>query len=205
MSLGPKRSEEPFSPNDLRLLGSVATQTGLALENSRLTLQVGAEIAEREKQRRELEIAREVQERLFPQSYPSVPGLEFAGFCRPAHAIGGDYYDFVPLEGGRLGLAIGDISGKGIPAALLMATLRAFLRGQTVREPRRARADDVRPQRPRVRELGVEPVRHVLLRRVRPGDAAPRLRECRAQCAGRVARRPCGHARSGAPRYRAAR
>jgi len=133
MSLGPKRSEEPFSPNDLRLLGSVATQTGLALENSRLTLQVGAEIAEREKQRRELEIAREVQERLFPQSYPSVPGLEFAGFCRPAHAIGGDYYDFVPLEGGRLGLAIGDISGKGIPAALLMATLRAFLRGQTVR------------------------------------------------------------------------
>ena len=133
MSLGPKRSEEPFSPNDLRLLGSVATQTGLALENSRLTLQVGVEIAEREKQRRELEIAREVQERLFPQSYPTVAGLEFAGACRPAHAIGGDYYDFVPLEDGRLGIAIGDISGKGIPAALLMATLRAFLRGQTVR------------------------------------------------------------------------
>ena len=133
MSLGPKRSEEPFSGHDLRLLGSVATQTGLALENSRLTAQVGLEIAEREKRRRELEIAREVQERLFPQSYPPVPGLEFAGFCRPALAIGGDYYDFVPLEGGRLGLAIGDISGKGIPAALLMATLRAFLRGQTRR------------------------------------------------------------------------
>ena len=133
MSLGAKRSEEPFSASDLRLLGSVATQTGLALENSRLTTQVGLEIAEREKRRRELEIAREVQERLFPQSYPPVPGLEFAGACRPALAIGGDYYDFVPLEGGRLGIAIGDISGKGIPAALLMATLRAFLRGQTVR------------------------------------------------------------------------
>ena len=76
---------------------------------------------------------REVQERLFPQDYPAVPGLELAGACRPALAIGGDYYDFVPLEGGRLGIAIGDISGKGIPAALLMATLRAFLRGQTVR------------------------------------------------------------------------
>jgi len=133
MSLGPKRSEEPFSPSDLRLLGSVAMQTGLALENSRLTTQVGLQIAEREKQRRELEIAREVQERLFPQDYPSVPGLELAGACRPALAIGGDYYDFVPLEDGRLGIAIGDISGKGIPAALLMATLRAFLRGQTIR------------------------------------------------------------------------
>jgi len=133
MSLSPKRSEEPFSASDLRLLGSVATQTGLALENSRLTTQVGLQIAERETQRRELEIAREVQERLFPQDYPSVPGLELAGACRPALAIGGDYYDFVPLENGRLGIAIGDISGKGIPAALLMATLRAFLRGQTVR------------------------------------------------------------------------
>jgi sigma-B regulation protein RsbU (phosphoserine phosphatase) len=133
MSLGPKRSEEPYSPSDLRLLGSVAMQTGLALENSRLTTQVGLQIAEREQQRRELEIAREVQERLFPQSYPPVQGLELAGACRPALAVGGDYYDFVSLEGGRLGIAIGDISGKGIPAALLMATLRAFLRGQTVR------------------------------------------------------------------------
>ena len=133
MSLGPKRSEEPYSTLDLRLLGSVATQTGLALENGRLTAQVTAEIAGREKQRRELEIAREVQERLFPQSYPEIQGLEFAGACRPALAIGGDYYDFVPLAGGRLGMAIGDISGKGIPAALLMATLRAYLRGQTIR------------------------------------------------------------------------
>jgi phosphoserine phosphatase RsbU/P len=133
MSLGAKRSEEPYSPSDLRLLGSVATQAGLALENSRLNTQITLEIAEREKRRRELEIAREVQERLFPQSYPSVQGLELAGACRPAAAVGGDYYDFVPLEAGRLGVAIGDISGKGIPAALLMATLRAFLRGQTVR------------------------------------------------------------------------
>jgi phosphoserine phosphatase RsbU/P len=133
MSLGAKRSEEPYSTSDLRLLGSVATQAGLALENSRLNAQITLEIAEREKRLRELEIAREVQERLFPQSYPPVQGLELAGACRPALAVGGDYYDFVPLEAGRLGIAIGDISGKGIPAALLMATLRAFLRGQTVR------------------------------------------------------------------------
>jgi sigma-B regulation protein RsbU (phosphoserine phosphatase) len=132
LSLGPKRSEEPYSASDLRMLGSVATQTGLALENSRLTAEITAQIAEREKQRRELEIAREVQQRLFPQDYPPAPGLEYAGACRPALEVGGDYYDFVTLAPGELGIAIGDVSGKGIPAALLMATLRAFLRGQTI-------------------------------------------------------------------------
>jgi sigma-B regulation protein RsbU (phosphoserine phosphatase) len=133
VSLGPKRSEEPYSSHDLRLLGSVATQAGLALENSRLTAQIAAEIAEREKAKRELEIAREVQERLFPQVYPPVTDLEYRGSCRPALAVGGDYYDFIQLSPTELGIAIGDISGKGIPAALLMATLRAFLRGQTIR------------------------------------------------------------------------
>ena len=98
MSLGPKRSEEPYSTSDLRLLGSVATQTGLALENSRLTAEIAAQIAEREKRQRELEIAREVQQRLFPQECPPVPGLEYAGACRPALDVGGDYYDFLPLS-----------------------------------------------------------------------------------------------------------
>src|SRR5262245_34474592 len=78
------------------------------------------------------EIAREVQQRLFPQVYPAVPGLDCAGACRPALEVGGDYYDFVTLSPTELGIAIADVSGKGIPAALLMATLRAFLRGQTI-------------------------------------------------------------------------
>jgi sigma-B regulation protein RsbU (phosphoserine phosphatase) len=132
MGLGPKRSEEPFSSADIRLLDAVATQTGLALENSRLTAEIAAEIAAREKAKRELEIAREVQERLFPQEYPPVAGIEYAGACRPALGVGGDYYDFIPISETGLGLAIGDVSGKGIPAALLMATLRAYLRGQTI-------------------------------------------------------------------------
>jgi sigma-B regulation protein RsbU (phosphoserine phosphatase) len=132
LSLGQKRSEEPYSNSDLRMLGSVVTQAGLALENSRLTSAIAAQIAEREKRQRELEIAREVQQRLFPQDHPAVPGLEFAGACRPALEVGGDYYDFLSLSPTELGIAIGDISGKGIPAALLMATLRAFLRGQTI-------------------------------------------------------------------------
>jgi phosphoserine phosphatase RsbU/P len=132
MSLGPKQSEEPFSPTDLRLLDSVAAQTGLALENGRLTEAIKVEVRAREKHNRELELGREVQERLFPQEYPAIPGLEYAGACRSALGVGGDYYDFIPLPNGGLGIAIGDISGKGIPAALLMATLRAFLRGQAI-------------------------------------------------------------------------
>lgn len=133
LSLGPKRSEEPYSKGDIRLLGSVATQAGLALENSRLAAAVAAEVAQRERMNRELEIAREVQERLFPQDLPQYPGIDYAGMCRPALGVGGDYYDFIQLSETEIGIAIGDVSGKGIPAALLMASLRASLRGQTIR------------------------------------------------------------------------
>ena len=133
MSLGPKQSEEPFTSSDIRLLDSVTTQTGLALENSRLTAEIATEVAQRERMNRELEIAREVQERLFPQSIPALDGIELAGFCRPALGIGGDYYDYFALPNGDLGVAVGDVSGKGIPAALLMASLRASLRAQTMR------------------------------------------------------------------------
>jgi sigma-B regulation protein RsbU (phosphoserine phosphatase) len=133
ISLGPKQSEEPFSTTDIRLLDSVAAQTGLALENGRLTAAVAAEVAARAKQTRDIEIARTVQQRLFPQEYPPIPGLDYAGACRAALGVGGDYYDFIPLSPTQLGIAIGDVSGKGVPAALLMATLRAYLRGaQTI-------------------------------------------------------------------------
>src|SRR5260221_7983757 len=80
---------------------------------------------------RELEIAREVQARLFPQSLPPMATLEYAGICHQARQVGGDYYDFLDLGGERLGLIVGDISGKGIAAALLMANLQANLRSQS--------------------------------------------------------------------------
>lgn len=130
MALGQKRSEAPYSGSDLRLLNSVATQTSLALEVSRLTDAISAQVAQRERLNRELEIAREVQQRLFPQRLPVVPGLEYCAECHPAREVGGDYYDFLELPGGKLGIAIGDISGKGIGAALMMAHLQACLRGQ---------------------------------------------------------------------------
>ncbi len=132
ISLGPKRSEEPYSRSDLQLLNSVAMQTSFALENSRLTKTVATEMAQREKLNREIEIAREVQERLFPQRLPVLAGIDYFGACRPALGVGGDYYDFLALPDGELGVAIGDVSGKGIAAALLMASLQASLRGQAL-------------------------------------------------------------------------
>jgi len=135
ISLGPKLSDEPYSGTDVRLLKSVAAQTGLALENARLMSAIADEIAQRERLNREVEIAREVQERLFPQTLPPITGLEYAGACRPALGVGGDYYDFLALPGGQLGIAIGDVSGKGIAAALMMASLQASLRGEATRAP----------------------------------------------------------------------
>jgi len=132
MTLGPKLSEQPYTPTDLRVLQSLAAQTGLALEISELALSLAQEAAHRERINREIEIAREVQQRLFPQKLPQIPGLDFAGMCRAALGVGGDYYDLIQLENGLLGIAIGDVSGKGISAALLMASLRASLRGITI-------------------------------------------------------------------------
>ncbi|MFZ0285700.1 MAG: SpoIIE family protein phosphatase [Terriglobales bacterium] len=135
ISLGPKRSDEPYSGTDVRLLKSVAAQTGLALENARLMSAIADEVAQRERLNREVEIAREVQERLFPQTLPPIAGVDYAGACRPALGVGGDYYDFLALPGGQLGIAIGDVSGKGIAAALMMASLQASLRGEATRAP----------------------------------------------------------------------
>jgi len=90
------------------------------------------ELIEEQRQRQRLEnevaIAREVQQQLFPHAVPSVPGLDLYAICRPARVVSGDYYDFIPLGSGRVGIALADISGKGIFAALLMASLQAALR-----------------------------------------------------------------------------
>jgi sigma-B regulation protein RsbU (phosphoserine phosphatase) len=136
MALGPKRSEAAYSSADMKMLQALASQTGLALEVSELARSLATEAAQRERANREMEIAREVQERLFPQEMPQLPGAAVAGFCRPAQGVGGDDYDVIDLGDGRIGLAIGDVSGKGISAALLMASLRASLRGVTLDGPR---------------------------------------------------------------------
>jgi sigma-B regulation protein RsbU (phosphoserine phosphatase) len=128
--LGQRRSEEPYSREDKNLLDSVASQAGTALDNIRLAEKMAERMEAERRVEREMEIAREVQARLFPQKSPVMKTLEFMGGCIPARAVGGDYYDFLELRGGRLALVLADIAGKGVSGALLMANLQASLRSQ---------------------------------------------------------------------------
>jgi sigma-B regulation protein RsbU (phosphoserine phosphatase) len=128
--LGIRLSEEPYSGEDKMLLRSVASQAGVALENLRLAEDIAERLEAERNALREMEIARQVQSKLFPQTLPQVKTLEIAGTCSQARAVGGDYYDFVELSPGHLGLVLADVAGKGISAALLMANLQANLRSQ---------------------------------------------------------------------------
>ena len=103
-----------------------------------MTASIGELIEEQRKRQRlenEISIAREVQGQLFPQSIPEMPGVELAAICRAARTVSGDYYDFIRLSPTRIGIAVADISGKGISAALLMASLQAALRSQALLDP----------------------------------------------------------------------
>lgn len=144
-------------PRGFALGSTMALPSGILVNVYKLIPTLAEEAVSRAKLEREFEIAREVQERLFPQAFPNVAGVEIAAHCRPAQAVGGDYYDLIDIRDGslaeaghapgenissasgttaqgcdRLGIAIGDISGKGMSAALLMASLHASMRGQVL-------------------------------------------------------------------------
>lgn len=118
--------EQRFSPLKIDLLKAVAAQAGAAIENTRLV----EESREREALEKQVQMAGEVQQRMIPQTPPSVPGLELSSVYVPCYTLGGDFYDLIPLQADNLGLAIADVSGKGVPASLTMASVRAFLRAQ---------------------------------------------------------------------------
>ncbi len=124
LSLGESRVRHQLSTADKELLISVAGQLAFVIENSRLTERMVAE----ERLRRELALAAEVQRRLLPAHPPEGVAVELAGFCQPARGVGGDYYDFIKFDNQQLGIAIADVAGKGIAAALLMSTVQATLR-----------------------------------------------------------------------------
>jgi serine phosphatase RsbU (regulator of sigma subunit) len=115
-----------FDESDIKLLGLAASFTVSAL----VAQQLRKEAEAARLVFRELEIAREVQNHLFPSHPPDIPGLDIAAYCRPANVVGGDYYDFLYRPDSELWLTVGDVSGKGISAALLMASLQASLRTQ---------------------------------------------------------------------------
>lgn len=122
--VGPRRSGEPWLPDDTELIARLGDQLQIGLDRIGLIGQV----ADQEKLRHEMEIARQVQLGLLPKQMPSVPGVEVFGSSTPALEVGGDLYDVVAFEDGRLGMLIGDVSGKGMPAALLMTTALSCFR-----------------------------------------------------------------------------
>lgn len=129
-----------FSTGDAELLEAFAVAAAISIEKAILHRQ----IVEKQRMEQQLETAREVQASLLPSRAPSVEGYDIAGLNLPTWAIGGDYYDYFPLADGRLGLVIADVSGKGLPAALLMATFRAALRTEVRKgRPIPAIIDDV--------------------------------------------------------------
>jgi serine phosphatase RsbU (regulator of sigma subunit) len=122
--LGSPAGRQEYTPTEREVLGSSGDVFALMLENARLTDRA----VEQEKVRRDLATAAEVQRRLLPPQAPRSAAATFAAFTLPARTIGGDYYDFLDLGGDQVGVAVADVSGKGIAAALLMSVVQASLR-----------------------------------------------------------------------------
>lgn len=122
--LGPKLSGSPYSVSDLEFLSTLVSQAVISLENARLF----QETLEKQKMEDELNVARRIQKNLLPGRFPSPPGYEIYGMNQSSRQVGGDYFDVIEIDQNRLALAIGDVTGKGVPASLLMANLQAALR-----------------------------------------------------------------------------
>ena len=126
-----RSSGKKFNYNDLDLLASVAYQVAVAVENTRLhEAKMHEKIMEHE-----LEVAHKVQRGLLPVSHPEIPNYDFFDFYQPARYLGGDYYDYIPLPNGEIAIALGDVSGKGISAALFVAKLSTEVRYGLLIEP----------------------------------------------------------------------
>ena len=123
--------ERAFSEEDLDLLSSLAIQASMAVENARLH----EEHVVRRELERDLEFATQVQLGFLPKSRPNIAGYEFADYYEAALSVGGDYFDYLEMPDGRLAVAIGDVAGKGMPAALLMARLYSSTRFQLLTQP----------------------------------------------------------------------
>ncbi|MEN8223475.1 MAG: GAF domain-containing SpoIIE family protein phosphatase [Acidobacteriota bacterium] len=123
-----KTIESGFNENDQRLLSIISSQSSQVIENARLL----KEEQELIKVQQELQLAYEIQMNLLPDKSPEVDGYEIYGRSIPAKEVGGDYYDFIEAGNSKLAFCLGDISGKGMPAALLMSNLQASVRGQTL-------------------------------------------------------------------------
>jgi serine phosphatase RsbU (regulator of sigma subunit)/anti-sigma regulatory factor (Ser/Thr protein kinase) len=133
LNLGPRRSEQEYSSDDRKLLDNLAAQAAPALRVGQLVRQQEAEARTRQRFEQELEVARLIQQNFLPKQLPDLSGWQVAACYQPAREVGGDFYDVIPLADGQVGFVIGDVTDKGVPAALVMAATRSVLRASAQR------------------------------------------------------------------------
>src|SRR4051812_25860590 len=133
LNLGPRLSEQDYSTDDRKLLDNLAAQAAPALRVGQLVREQEAEAATRQRYEQELEVARLIQQNFLPKELPDLPGWQVAAYYSPAREVGGDFYDVIPLPDGRVGLVVGDVTDKGVPAALVMSATRSVLRASAQR------------------------------------------------------------------------
>jgi serine phosphatase RsbU (regulator of sigma subunit) len=159
LALGPRLSERGYSADDRALLHDLAQRAAPALRVAqlvrRLVRQQTAELQARERMEQELQVAQLIQRQFLPRELPRFAGWRIAAHYQPAKAVGGDFYDFIELPDGQVGLVCGDVTGKGVPAALVMATTHSILRGgapqlvapaEVLRRANQLLLDDIPPQ-----------------------------------------------------------
>ena len=133
LNLGPRLSEQEYSTDDRRLLTTLAAQAAPAIRVAQLVRDQAAEAAEKERLAQELRVATLIQQQFLPRELPHLPEWQIAAFYGPARAVGGDFYDFIEMPDGRIGIAVGDVTDKGVPAALVMARTHSVLRAEASR------------------------------------------------------------------------
>jgi serine phosphatase RsbU (regulator of sigma subunit)/anti-sigma regulatory factor (Ser/Thr protein kinase) len=133
LNLGPRLSEQEYSSDDRRLLASLAAQAAPAVRVAQLVQEQATEIQARERYEQELRVATLIQQQFLPRQLPELPDWQVAAYYGPARAVGGDFYDFMELADGRIGIVVGDVTDKGVPAALVMARTHSILRGDAPR------------------------------------------------------------------------
>lgn len=126
--MGPRRSEQEYSSDDRRLLAELAGRAAPSVRVAQLVRQQELAAREREWLAAEMRVARHIQETLLPKTLPSPSGYAISAYWQPARAVGGDFYDFIEFDDGTLALIVGDVTDKGVPAALVMSTTRTVLR-----------------------------------------------------------------------------
>ena len=128
LAFGCKVTSEPYSISDLDLVRHFGAHLAYLISDERLAARYGRKLARQQRTDLELESARLVQERFLPATLPRIKGLDFCGECLPCHTVGGDFFDFIAAEDSSLLVTVGDVSGKGVPAAIVMAGVQASMR-----------------------------------------------------------------------------